>query len=187
MALLAAAARALLSTLVRWHAQHVQHGRQSPPQGVASSHSWAEMQSPELEAGVGSIVGYTEKGMENFDTVKILSAAGEGLGAVGHDVGDRPLGKSLGTVCAEELARVYSAVADHKEELSKYCSHLLTDYITLVLLPLPTTSDAGGAWMGDSEGGLMGALPREAAVALRGGAYALYSACGPAEVCLTLF
>lgn len=158
MALLAAAARALLSTLVRWHhptaqhAQHAQHGRQSPPQGVGSSHSGAEVQSSELEAGAGSLAGDTEKGVENSDTLKILSTAG--LGAVGHDVGSRRSGKSLGTVCAEELARVYSAVADHKEELSKYCSHLLTDYITLVLLPLPTASDVGegGAWMGDSGG-----------------------------------
>ena len=100
--------------------------------------------------------------------------------------------KALATLCGEELARVYAAVADHKEELAKYCGHLLADYITLALLPLPTASDGafsfaagdGEDWAAglNSEAGQQGALPREAAAALRGGAYALYGACGPAEV-----
>ena len=176
MALLTAAARALLATLVRWHFTTAQH-RRDPLQGVGSSLGLGRQHSA-LEAISEAAPEIATEGVDG------TRADWDFEQREGWRAGANAQRRWSGTVCAEELARVYSAVADHKEELSKYCSHLLADYISLVLLPLPTASDwsDGGHWMGESEVGKNGALAREAAAILRGGAYAIYGACGPAEV-----
>ncbi|KAK9837520.1 hypothetical protein WJX81_008387 [Elliptochloris bilobata] len=86
--------------------------------------------------------------------------------------------------CAEELARVYAAVAAHKETLGVYCPHLLADYITLAAAPAAPEAAMGdrGAAGADVAGGSGLGLGPAAAMALRQGAYELYGACSPIEV-----
>lgn len=38
--------------------------------------------------------------------------------------------------CAADLGRVYEAVAVHKASTSKYCIHLLSDYLAIAVVPL---------------------------------------------------
>ena len=55
-------------------------------------------------------------------------------------------GRSLGVVCAEELAAAWAAVAARAEALGRYCCHLLSDYLVLAAIPLPPT---GGEMSGE--------------------------------------
>eukprot|EP00887_Chlorella_sp_A99_P007879 scaffold20.g7879.t1 len=103
--------------------------------------------------------------------------------------------------CAEGLAGVMAEVAALKASTSRYCPHLLADYLTLVASPLSPKSKHLLGFVGLPAPGPAGAaaaaaearLREEAALAgeplcpasagaLRQGAYALYGACSAAEV-----
>jgi len=101
------------------------------------------------------------------------------LGA--HWVGGGEDARGGGVVrCAEQLGRMYQAVADQQLLLGRYCHLLLADYV--VAAALAAHSDASLTSAAPQSNGGGAAAKAEVARALRGGAHALFGVVAPAEL-----
>ncbi|MEW5308130.1 MAG: hypothetical protein WDW38_000110 [Sanguina aurantia] len=88
---------------------------------------------------------------------------------------------------AADLGRVYEAVAEHRASTSKYCIHLLADYLAIAVVPLASVTpgmtaglDASGVDM--DELSARPALPSAPRAALQLGAFHLIACLSPGEL-----
>ncbi|CAM6123331.1 unnamed protein product [Calypogeia fissa] len=101
------------------------------------------------------------------DSARVLLHCLEAPNWPSSDVGGaKDWGTKMAAYCASWLRRIYEEMGEHKETLGKYCSHVLSDYLSVL-----------------SGHGLHAAgLIREVEAALQPGAYVLVDACSASDL-----